>query len=75
MNKFNEVIAFFGSPTKTAIALGVSLQAVCFWRDGEREVNPKVCVMIEQLTNGKVTRKDLRPNDWKQIWPELIEAA
>ena len=31
------------------------------------------CVQIEKLTNGAVTRKDLRPDDWHEIWPELKE--
>lgn len=35
----------------------------------------KTCVKIEQKSNGKVTRKDLRPNDWQENWPELVEAA
>lgn len=34
-----------------------------------------LCVAIEQATAGAVTRKDLRPNDWAEIWPELIDAA
>jgi DNA-binding transcriptional regulator YdaS (Cro superfamily) len=34
-----------------------------------------LCVAIEQSTAGVVTRKDLRPDDWAQIWPELIDAA
>jgi DNA-binding transcriptional regulator YdaS (Cro superfamily) len=29
------------------------------------------CVPIERATNGAVTRKDLRPDDWQEIWPEL----
>lgn len=29
------------------------------------------CVRIERLTNGQVTRRDLRPDDWYEIWPEL----
>jgi DNA-binding transcriptional regulator YdaS (Cro superfamily) len=75
MEAFARAIKFFGNNTKTALALGVTVQAVCFWRDGEREINPKGCVKIEKLTNGLVTRKDLRPNDWQDIWPELAEAA
>lgn len=71
MNKFNRVIKHFGSPTKTALALGVTVQAICFWRDGERQINPKICVLSEKLTDGKVTRKDLRPKDFAEIWPEL----
>lgn len=34
-----------------------------------------LCVAIEQDTKGAVTRKDIRPDDWAQIWPELIDAA
>ncbi len=29
------------------------------------------CTKIERATNGQVTRKDLRPDDWHLIWPEL----
>lgn len=75
MNKFNDVINIYGSVTKTATAIGASVQAVCFWRDGKREINPAMCVKIEQVTNGKVTRQDLRPDDWSLIWPELVDAA
>lgn len=38
-------------------------------------IRPSVCVAIERETAGKVTRKDLRPNDWASIWPELVDAA
>lgn len=75
MNKFNDVIDIYGSPTKTAEAIGASLQAVCFWRDGDREINPKMCVKIEKITGGKVTRQDLRPDDWSELWPELVKSA
>lgn len=33
------------------------------------------CAAIEQATAAKVTRKDLRPDDWHVIWPELPGAA
>lgn len=32
-----------------------------------------VCVSIERETHGQVTRKDLRPDDWQSIWPELAQ--
>ena len=32
------------------------------------------CAGLERATNGAVTRKDLRPNDWASIWPELAAA-
>lgn len=35
---------------------------------------PASCVRIERATGGAVTRRDLRPDDWAQIWPELAAA-
>lgn len=32
---------------------------------------PAMCLAIEIYSNGEVTRKDLRPNDWDAIWLEL----
>lgn len=31
------------------------------------------CVAIERESGGAVTRKDLRPNDWEENWPELVD--
>lgn len=33
------------------------------------------CVATEVATGGRVTRKDLRPNDWALIWPELSNST
>lgn len=35
--------------------------------------SPHLCVAIEQATDGQVCRWNLRPNDWRDIWPELAE--
>ena len=51
--------------------LGVTKGAVHQWDMEGRHVPIKHCVKIEQLTDGKVTRKELRPDDWQMIWPEL----
>lgn len=61
--------------TVTALAkeLDVTPQAVCFWRDKKRKVPVEKCTAIERVTNGLVTRKDLRPRDYRDIWPELAE--
>jgi len=37
-----------------------------------RPVPIERCVPIERATEGRVMRWDLRPDDWWQIWPELI---
>lgn len=38
-------------------------------------IGPETCVAIEQVSAGRVTRTELRPDDWARIWPELIEKA
>lgn len=45
------------------------------WRHGYsgRRPDPKNCIGIERATNCAVTRKDLRPDDWQQIWPDWRE--
>lgn len=34
-----------------------------------------ICVAIERESRGAVCRKDLRPEDWRDNWPELIGAT
>ena len=51
--------------------LGVSPQAIHGWKKSERPIPVDRCTQIEQITLGAVTRKDLRPDDWEKIWPEL----
>jgi DNA-binding transcriptional regulator YdaS (Cro superfamily) len=45
------------------------------WRHGYsgRIPSPENCVGLELATNNQVTRRDLRPDDWQLIWPELRE--
>lgn len=45
------------------------------WVKGWRSVPPKYCTKIEALTQGAVSRKDLRPDDWQLYWPELAQVA
>lgn len=40
---------------------------------GYRPCAAELAVRIEQRTAGAVTRQDLRPDDWRDIWPELAE--
>jgi DNA-binding transcriptional regulator YdaS (Cro superfamily) len=39
----------------------------------KQRIGAEICVAIEQATEGAVTRRDLRPDDWFLIWPELAE--
>jgi DNA-binding transcriptional regulator YdaS (Cro superfamily) len=61
-----------GSLSKLALEIGVSKQLMNHWARGISEVPVVHCVKIESISQGVVMRWDLRPNDWWQIWPELI---
>ncbi|GAA0493556.1 helix-turn-helix domain-containing protein [Pigmentiphaga daeguensis] len=61
----------FGGQSALARRLGVSAVTVNQWLKHERPVPAARCVAIERATNGAVTRQELRPHDWAEIWPEL----
>ena len=39
---------------------------------GYRPCSPEMAVLLERNTGNAVTRRDLRPDDWQAIWPELV---
>lgn len=45
-------------------ALGLHPTVVCRYANGSRPVPPKRAVEIEEITGGRVTRSDLRPDLW-----------
>ena len=53
--------------------LGVHASMVSQWKNGTRPIPLERVTDIEKSTNGMVSRKDLRPNDWHRYWPELAE--
>lgn len=58
-----------------ARAVGVSPALLHQWIEKIRPVAIQHCSVIERETVGAVGRKDLRPDDWQKIWPELAEPA
>lgn len=66
-----------GIETATSLAakIGVTPAFVSQWRTGFRPIPVERCAAIERATGGAVTRKELRPDDWHLIWPELAEKA
>jgi DNA-binding transcriptional regulator YdaS (Cro superfamily) len=59
--------------TRLAEHLGTSVSYVSQMAAGSAPISPARAVQIEQFLEKRVTRKDLRPHDWHQIWPELVE--
>ena len=62
-----------GRQASLAIAIGAHAPDVSRWASGSRPTPVEYAVSIERVTNGQVTRRELRPNDWMLIWPELFE--
>lgn len=58
-----------------AKAVNATAAEISDWRRNKRQVPVRRCVAIEYATGGKVSRKDLRPDDWAQYWPELAEKS
>lgn len=74
----HEYLSSDGALTVAQLAerIGVKSDAqIRQWQHGyaERKPGPEYCVAIEKATDGKVTRQELRPDDWMAIWPELSD--
>ena len=67
------VVDLVGSQAALARALQVSAPTVNQWIKRRRPVPKALSPRIEALSCGVVSRRDLRPNDWQDIWPELVQ--
>jgi DNA-binding transcriptional regulator YdaS (Cro superfamily) len=63
-----------GRSLAIAQAVGVTPPVVSDWVTGKKGIPLERCTAIERATGGAVTRKDLRPDDWQDHWPELSPA-
>ncbi|MDP9902631.1 transcriptional regulator [Variovorax ginsengisoli] len=62
------------SVSELRIAIGAKSDTqIRQWQHGyaKRIPSPQYCIAIERATGGSVTRRDLRPADWQDIWPEF----
>ena len=69
-----QMIDLLGKPAKVAKLCGVTVQAVCQWRNNNAiPAAPLMLIAatIERESHGLVSRKDLFPDTWQIIWPEL----
>lgn len=58
-----------GGRAALAKRLEVTPAAIGNWKT--RGVPIEHCPAIEKMTEARVKRQDLRPDDWHRIWPEL----
>jgi DNA-binding transcriptional regulator YdaS (Cro superfamily) len=60
-----------GAAKKLADSLGISPSYLSQLISGRSAVSPERAVDIERATSLAVTRRDLFPENWQRIWPEL----
>jgi len=68
-----EYITKIDSASSLAQRLKVPNVSVSNWANGKRPIPIRWMPIIEKQTNGLVTRKDLCPNNWHELWPELAQ--
>ncbi|HEZ5769575.1 TPA: transcriptional regulator [Neisseria lactamica] len=69
MSPYEKLINHFGSSLAVARELNMAAPSVFSWKT--KKIPIIRCIEIENITDKKITRKDLRPDDWHLIWPEL----
>ena len=71
----------FGGQTAMARRLSrrtgkpITQQRVANWINRGDEVPVEFLAAIEAESGGEITRRQLRPDDWHSIWPELVSAS
>ncbi|CAO3955388.1 transcriptional regulator [Achromobacter mucicolens] len=68
-------IGLAGSKAALARMIDVLPQQIGNWLTRDKEIDPVYCARIETCLEGRVTRPQLRPDDWQIVWPELATAA
>jgi DNA-binding transcriptional regulator YdaS (Cro superfamily) len=68
-----KIITILGGTTKVAKLCGVSVPAVSQWKNNGIPPDKLIFLAaeLERLSQGVIHRKDIFPESWKQIWPEL----
>lgn len=68
-----EAIALAGSKAALARMIDALPQQIGNWLTRDKEIDPVYCARIEASLEGRVTRPQLRPDDWESVWPELAQ--
>lgn len=63
-----------GRGVRLAAHLHVPPSFVAKMASGDKSIPLEHASAIERFTGGAVTRQDIRPDDWQDIWPELAES-
>lgn len=73
--RHQELLAWLKSVDDAAVAeTGTTVGYLRRIAYGQKTASAEMAAGIERATVGRVTRKELRPNDWHLVWPELAKA-
>ena len=67
-----EFLSVRGAQAALSRATGLSKAFVYQIATGKKDLPIAYAATVEKVTDGAVTRKSLRPDDWHTIWPELV---
>ena len=67
------MIRLLGGCTRVSKIVNVSVPAVSMWQNGDIPYDKLMILAatLEKESHGLITRKNLFPNNYKLIWPEL----
>lgn len=77
----NDLLRLLGGPAAVAKRLRIKTPSVYNWIDGAGNVRIpdarliELGAAIEKASGGRLTRQQLRPDDWQAIWPELAQPS
>ena len=73
----SQIIDLLGGPAAISRKLGISSPAVCLWRKAgiPKDKRMYLAAEIERLTEGKLSRKTMFPEEWHTVWPEIQAKA
>jgi DNA-binding transcriptional regulator YdaS (Cro superfamily) len=67
----DKLILFFGGRAEAANAVGVSPSYISMIKSGKRKCSPAFAMRVDDITNGKVSKQELRPD----IWPPSTDST
>lgn len=77
MRTAKELIEILGGSTSVARILGIKEPSVFEWKKNNSIPEGRLIRLapfIEKKTNSKISRKNLFPKNYHEIWPELSES-
>lgn len=71
--KHDQLIELLGGTTEVAKALGIKPPSVSGWKLSRIPDDKLIRLAVIAESRGVASRKELFPDTWQQLWPELSE--